>query len=53
MNDEELVRGLLEFLLSDSGRRYVDAIAEDVVDLADNLQVCIHVYSCKGVSIYI
>ncbi len=40
-NEEELVRGLIEFLLSDSGRRYVDAIAEDVVDLADNLQVCV------------
>jgi len=34
---EEAVRGVVEFMLSDSGRVYIDALTEDMVELVDNI----------------
>ena len=36
---EEMVRGVTEFLVAEGGRKYVDALVEDLVDTADSIQL--------------
>jgi len=43
--DEEVLKGVVEFLLAESGRPYVDALIEDVIETADNIQLTAGVFA--------